>query len=674
MPRFPYPPLLPGEIRLLELQPGTSDDRLTGTILHRKLSPEDAEVPDFEALSYCWGDQSHPEQIKLTTEHPTFEEQSDTPSDFGDIHIGPNLASALRALRYNNLPRIIWCDSICINQKDVTERSGQVQRMHDIYEFASRVVVWLGPATSWSHTAMEMLRWVANMITHLTPEALYNPYGRRLISTADGNETVVDCRESHFLTQDQWLAFEQLLALEWHRRLWTYQEIVLANQETSIVRLGSEEMTWSKFKNAGLFICTCRPLPREFFLDPDSCDINNHAFILKAVRTERPNKRSRDWLTELVFTNPYHCSDNRDRLYALRGLMESDIARCITVDYTKSLKQILSSAFIVHFSEQRNLRFLEYCYSDAYPSWVVNLERPLDPPILTNDACGKSACSATLIESGILEVAGVTCDEIGDDPYILPEEVWRPLNYCIADMVEHLVGNDVHHDDDCLNKLLTVMGYGDFWDYSINRTRFAPDETSMSLEKVREIIRELMADPTSTSLPLRLLSIFRLDLVSGYTKTRNGSFVCVPTGSRRGDVIVTLLGLRSNLVLRPQPKDGSYLVIGPCYHPDFSDGQALLGDDFRGWQRGWCTSTRMLAFWKEGRPIHRSDPRLDGVALPDGYTEHVISISGPETQRPIWIHKDRDRKGARKEPDCDPRMSEDELKKRGVPIQRFRLI
>ncbi|KAF4443102.1 hypothetical protein FACUT_1656 [Fusarium acutatum] len=157
MPRFPYPPLLPGEIRLLELQPGLPDDRLTGTIFNRKLSPEDAEIPEFEALSYCWGDKSHPEQIELTTEHPTFGEQSDQPSGFGDVDIGPNLASALRVLRYNKLPRIIWCDSICINQKDVTGRSGQVQRMHHIYEFASRVVIWLGPATSWSHTAMETL-------------------------------------------------------------------------------------------------------------------------------------------------------------------------------------------------------------------------------------------------------------------------------------------------------------------------------------------------------------------------------------------------------------------------------------------------------------------------------------------------------------------------------------
>ncbi|KAF4959470.1 hypothetical protein FGADI_1691 [Fusarium gaditjirri] len=614
MSRFPYPPLFSSE-----LQPGTSDDPLTGTVLHRQLSPEEAEIPEFEALSYCWGDQSHTENIQLTTEHSTITEQSGQRLESGYVAIGPNLASALRALRDRNETRILWCDSICINQQDVAERSAQVQRMHDVYEFASRVIVWLGPATSWSHTAMEMLRWVENGLTLFMSQAHDSTSSSSFALTADRSAPVMDDNGSLPLSRNQWLAFEQLLALDWHRRLWTYQEIALANRETSIVKLGSEEMAWSH--------------------------------------------RSR-----------YTYEKVRDRLYALRGLMEPDAARSITVDYTKSLKQILASAFVTHTSQQQNLDFLEYCDSDVYPSWVVDLERPIDSVILFNDACGRSACSTTLAEPNILEVAGVSCDEICSNPYIPSQEDCLSFEQYIADAVEHIVGNNLYHDDRCLNELLTVMGYGNFWDYSINKTLSSPDETSMSLEDVREIIRKLMVDPTAANLPTRLLSIFGMDVVSGYAKTRDGSFVRVPTGSQRGDIVVTLLGLRSNLVLRPQAKDDSYLVIGPCYHPGFSDGQALLGNDFGGWERGWCNSTEMLAFWKEGQPICRSDPRLEGVPLPDGYTEHFISITSPGTERPTWLHKDWKLEDVRKKPDRDPRMSEVELKKRGVPVQRFRLI
>ena len=40
--------------------------------------------------------------------------------------------------------RLIWIDSICINQKDEDEKAQQIELMRDIYRNASRVVVWLG--------------------------------------------------------------------------------------------------------------------------------------------------------------------------------------------------------------------------------------------------------------------------------------------------------------------------------------------------------------------------------------------------------------------------------------------------------------------------------------------------------------------------------------------------
>jgi hypothetical protein len=53
MSRFQYSPVLPSEIRLLELQAGVTGDPLVGTLVHQVLSVEDDEIPDFEVLSYC---------------------------------------------------------------------------------------------------------------------------------------------------------------------------------------------------------------------------------------------------------------------------------------------------------------------------------------------------------------------------------------------------------------------------------------------------------------------------------------------------------------------------------------------------------------------------------------------------------------------------------------------
>lgn len=40
----------------------------------------------------------------------------------------------------------LWVDAICINQQDDEEKSKLVQHMGEIFQSASRVYAWLGPA------------------------------------------------------------------------------------------------------------------------------------------------------------------------------------------------------------------------------------------------------------------------------------------------------------------------------------------------------------------------------------------------------------------------------------------------------------------------------------------------------------------------------------------------
>lgn len=40
--------------------------------------------------------------------------------------------------------RTLWIDALCINQKDLQEKSEQVQQMRDIYHRASRVIAYPG--------------------------------------------------------------------------------------------------------------------------------------------------------------------------------------------------------------------------------------------------------------------------------------------------------------------------------------------------------------------------------------------------------------------------------------------------------------------------------------------------------------------------------------------------
>jgi hypothetical protein len=78
-----------------------------------------------------------------------------------------NLQGALLQLRSETDNRLLWVDTICINQEDTKERSHQVQLMRVIYTTARRTLVWLGRATAASDLAMEFL---AELEAHLSPD------------------------------------------------------------------------------------------------------------------------------------------------------------------------------------------------------------------------------------------------------------------------------------------------------------------------------------------------------------------------------------------------------------------------------------------------------------------------------------------------------------------------
>jgi hypothetical protein len=103
--------------------------------------------PNYEALSYTWGTKANSEIAYIESE--------DTESL--TFQIQENLASALRHLRYENKPRTLFVDAICINQEDIPERNNQVTRMADIYTLAHRVVVWWGPTSNNSKLGISTL-------------------------------------------------------------------------------------------------------------------------------------------------------------------------------------------------------------------------------------------------------------------------------------------------------------------------------------------------------------------------------------------------------------------------------------------------------------------------------------------------------------------------------------
>src|SRR5271156_5680745 len=93
-----YETLLPNEIRFVRR---TIVDDSTFTIVLQKANLGDA--PDFDALSYAWGDREQSTPVGAAG-GPT------------SVEIAPNLRSAMNHFWSSSLERAIWIDALCIYQ------------------------------------------------------------------------------------------------------------------------------------------------------------------------------------------------------------------------------------------------------------------------------------------------------------------------------------------------------------------------------------------------------------------------------------------------------------------------------------------------------------------------------------------------------------------------------
>ena len=117
------------QIRLLNLHPGEWKDDIACDIHVYDLS----NAPRYQAISYTWGD-GRPDpflQMKEMVSSVTW-----------------NCDYALRQARlHRKRDCLIWVDTICIDQKNIGEKSSQVSIMGDIYQKADSVLACLGNAT-----------------------------------------------------------------------------------------------------------------------------------------------------------------------------------------------------------------------------------------------------------------------------------------------------------------------------------------------------------------------------------------------------------------------------------------------------------------------------------------------------------------------------------------------
>lgn len=159
-----------------------------------------------------------------------------------------NCEAVLYHLRHRARSRLLWVDSICINQSSDEEKSQQVQIMGEIYLQAKRVIVWLGEGSPD----------IARVFTHLTlfrrlskirPLSIQRRLQRLLAFRIDkiqklGEDEINRLpRSGFFVIVPTDRILHDVFSRTWFDRMWTLQEVSLAKK--CVVQCGTATINWS---------------------------------------------------------------------------------------------------------------------------------------------------------------------------------------------------------------------------------------------------------------------------------------------------------------------------------------------------------------------------------------------------------------------------------------------
>jgi hypothetical protein len=327
------------EIRLLQILPIRKFDGVDCGIECKIFHASLDDSPDYDALSYVWGDRRDLRQISLEG-HP--------------FHVTANLHGALSRLQLSPVTRPIWIDAVCINQDNLQERSEQVVKMGLIFKQAAKVITWLGDANNESELAFSLLHDLKNCIQDRDSflgilkdqknlESLYGLYS--------------------LFYRDYW----------W--RVWVIQEVTLA--KTITIFCGRDSFLWSDL------VAVQETLATHHLRDIDMTAHNQPKLCFLRVSIESrgpramflPKRQETSNLTQTLLQHRFkESSDPKDMIYSLVGLSNAHGDPRFVVDYSKTVCQVYTDVVEYVLATTKKLDIIcaipRGANTHSLPSWV----------------------------------------------------------------------------------------------------------------------------------------------------------------------------------------------------------------------------------------------------------------------------------------------------------------
>ena len=373
------------------------------------------KAPSYIALSYVWGnpDNSHPVNVNSR-----------------DFNVTRNLYEALlhiyelssifeeglsRQSESGHADLFLWVDALCINQRDIDEKSKQVPRMTEIFSSAYTVLIWLGSFDKLGRKILgiELLLHVLESMSPLdefpkpTLTFVLSPEPR------DPGDAAIRLLETYM----------EIMRNDWFRRGWVVQEYALSRQKPCAL-LGNALFSFQSLNPLGSVLSQLL-LERQGDLLKDWADslglnpeiLNQFAFgptcmrDMIASREFQEKSLAYQLLSIIMNQCPKLTAVPHDKIYGLLGMVNlAQLPAQLTPNYRLSYGQVSKDYTRFIIEDTKDLRILMFLGEalDGQPSWVNGFH--LDTPWHIEPAVRHTGFFSSNGESLVVE--GIRCGKI----------------------------------------------------------------------------------------------------------------------------------------------------------------------------------------------------------------------------------------------------------------------